>query len=384
MGPQRDDLRDLGGAFPLVFVPVPTIVEPEAHRSGNPMNLAELNTEQRRQLVDARQVYEAYTQAKVLWQHSYIGSMRWVKRKGVDYLHWKRGKRERSLGRRSPQTETTFAAFVAGRAELKQRTSALVTRLDRMAPVNRALGLGRMPMIAAKIVRMLADESLLGSQLLVVGTNALYAYEARAGVVLASDLLATGDADLLWDARQRMSLVSSTVRRGGIIGLLQKVDRSFQQRRSGDFRAVNRDGYYVDLIRPEDRDAMRPDRRTTIGERRDDLHPAPIFGLHWLVNAPRLETVSIASDGYPVSLVVPDPRAFSLHKLWLSGRRERDPIKRPRDREQARSVATICLRYLHLEFEDAELRSLPRRLRALIAELPRAASASDEPPEPAW
>ena len=38
---------------------------------------------------------------------------------------------------------------------------------------------------------------------------------------------------------------------------------------------------------------------------------------------------------------VPDPRAFALHKAWLSGLPTREPIKKPRDLDRARAVAQL-------------------------------------------
>jgi hypothetical protein len=38
---------------------------------------------------------------------------------------------------------------------------------------------------------------------------------------------------------------------------------------------------------------------------------------------------------------VPDPRAFALHKAWLSGLPTREPLKKPRDLAQARAVAQL-------------------------------------------
>jgi hypothetical protein len=351
---------------------------------GNSFDFNELSSEQRRQLVDARQLYEAYRQAKRTWKHSYTGSMRWVTRKGRDYLHWKRGRRERSLGRRSPETEATYEAFVSGRQELKTRLAQLSQRLDRMAPVNRALDLGRLPTVAARILRRMDEGELLGTHLLVVGTNALFAYESSAGVVLGADLLATGDADLLWDSRQGIKLLAPEIRREGILGIIQKVDRSFQLRGAGDFRAINADGYYIDVIRPEETRLSQPRPRPTIGERGDDLRPSPIHGLHWLVNAPRFEAIVIGADGYPVRLATVDPRAFALHKLWISQLPRRDPVKKTRDRIQAQAVAELCRRYLSLSFDEAQLRALPHMLRVLAAEL-AAPSADDEgAPEPNW
>jgi hypothetical protein len=48
-------------------------------------------------------------------------------------------------------------------------------------------------------------------------------------------------------------------------------------------------------------------------------------GLEWLVSSPRFEATAIAEDGMPVWLSCIDPRAFALHKFWLSKRETREP-----------------------------------------------------------
>ena len=66
------------------------------------MRLAELTNEQRRQLIDVAQAFTAWRNAA----HKAVpGSLRWVTRKGMQYLYRKSGKSERSLGRRSRATE---------------------------------------------------------------------------------------------------------------------------------------------------------------------------------------------------------------------------------------------------------------------------------------
>lgn len=79
------------------------------------------------------------------------------------------------------------------------------------------MGLGRVPTTAARILRDLDERDLLGHQLFVVGTNALFAYEARAGVRFAAELIATGDVDLPFDYRRRLSLVGRQVKDIGLL-----------------------------------------------------------------------------------------------------------------------------------------------------------------------
>jgi hypothetical protein len=140
------------------------------------------------------------------------------------------------------------------------------------------------PRVAAHVLPKLDSEGLLGRQLFVVGTHALFAYEAASGVLFDAGLTATTDVDLLWDVRRRLSLAMVDVRAEGVLGLLRKVDGTFTAQRNS-FRAVNDKGYYVDLIRPLEKDKARS-TTSKISDADDDLEAAAISGLQWLVYAP--------------------------------------------------------------------------------------------------
>ena len=272
-------------------------------RSGKPLELKILSGEQRRQLIDTQQAYDAWRAAKADSKHRFAGSMRWGERNGKEYLLRKIGKTETSLGVRNTETEAAYQAFLRGRTENTDRHVGLSDRLDKVAPVNVAMGLGRMPTIAARILRACDEQGLLGGQLIVVGTNAMFAYEVQAGVHVESGLIATGDIDLLYDARRHISLATTGLATEGLIGLLKKVDGSFAPARPRGFRAANRNGYLVDLIRPEAKDVFRDDLPTALSDLPEDLEGAAIFGLGWLINSPRLEAVALDERGYPVRVV---------------------------------------------------------------------------------
>jgi hypothetical protein len=74
-----------------------------------------------------------------------------------------------------------YDTFQAGRAASKARVAELDDAVRRMAPVNRAMGLGRVPWVAARLLRRLDRDALLGHGISVVGTHALFAYERLAG-----------------------------------------------------------------------------------------------------------------------------------------------------------------------------------------------------------
>jgi hypothetical protein len=333
------------------------------------MTIMDLRGEQRRQLIDTQQVYDGWLHARRDAKRRFAGSMRWAGRNGAEYLLRKIGRTETSLGRRSPETERMHEAFVAGREQNRDLLKGLARRLDELAPVNRAMGLGRVPLLAARILRATDDAGLLGVHLTIVGTNAMFAYEVAAGVQVEGGLLASDDIDLLYDARRHLGLALEDIHARGLIGLLRSVDTSFAPLRPRGYRASNRDGYLVDLIRPEAKDPLRDKSRASLTDIPEDLEGAAIFGLGWLVNSPKMDVIAIDERGYPVRMVVIDPRAFALHKAWIASREDRDPVKKTRDLEQAQAAAIIATRYLHRPFEGPDLAALPNALRMLAPSL---------------
>lgn len=113
------------------------------------------------------------------------------------------------------------------------------------------------------------------------------------------------------------------------------------------FRAVNNAGFMVDFITPA----------------ADDLQPVEIHKLEWLLLSPKFEAMVIDTSGKPATMVAPDPRAFALHKQWLSAQFDREPEKRARDSMQARAVMELLANRLqHLPLSKAVLQQFPEAL----------------------
>ena len=144
-----------------------------------------------------------------------------------------------------------------------------------------------------------------------------------------------------------------------MIGLLRRADKSFRKSRQ-PFRAENDDGFMVDLIAPMRNPpwaSSPPEGSAT------DLATAEIEGLAWLENASAFEQTCIDERGQPLQMTAVDPRVFAIHKHWLSGRPDRDPLKRRRDAAQAQVVHDLTRRYLlHLTFDPDALRMFPRQV----------------------
>lgn len=325
-------------------------------------DIKSLSNQQRLHLVNNEQLYENYRIAlRHARAHTY--GMRWKTVRGVDYLFRDSDARGngKSLGPRNAETEALLAAFQQGREAANERLAGIRAALDEQARLNKALKLARVPRIIARILREL-DAAGLYKSFTVLGTQALFGYEAAGGVQFLVELLASGDIDLLYDYRQKITLVSSKLEGQGLLGLLKRADRSFECIRKRGFRAANAGQFMVDLIVPP-RGMHESDPVSFAAE---DLVAAEVPDLQWLLNAPKIDTVAIDETGWPTPLRVPDPRAFALHKAWLSSRPDRDPVKKPRDLAQARAVAAFVREHMpHLPFSEA-ISSLHGDVRGVV------------------
>jgi len=337
-----------------------------------------------RTLIDLRQVYQSFRDADRLMRRSYKGSMRFVERDHGEYLVRIVSRSQTGLGRRSPETEKMLADFTAGKVRTKERLAGLTRALNTQAAMAKAIGLGRVPRTVARVLRALDDADVLG-HLRIVGTNALYAYEASAGVQVMADALATGDIDLLLDARRRLRIMVEDENERSILALLRKADDTFDRVQGRTFTVANKDGFQVDLIRAQPKAPWikQPGEDPL---RDGDLIPAPILGLQWLVNVPSLSAIVVDENGYPAPMLVPDPRNWMVHKAWLANQANREPVKKRRDRLQAEVVRDILLNHLtQYPLDEDFLQKLPRPLRAAAVPLLSVASDDeDEVPQPRW
>src|SRR5262245_11443171 len=122
------------------------------------MQFTELTNEQRRQLVDAQQAFRVWRDAYKEFRHGYPpinkgfrAGMRWRHIDGAEYLY----RDDQYLGSRSSETERIKAEYTEQRTRLRTRVTRLEARLKQMRVFNRAMQLGRVPRIAARVLRLL-------------------------------------------------------------------------------------------------------------------------------------------------------------------------------------------------------------------------------------
>lgn len=275
-----------------------------------PVELREMTLEQRRQLIDTQQIWEAWS-ANRAQASGYTGSMGWKLSSGKEYLVRQAAegglRRMRSLGPRSAETERILEQFRDNKEAVKASLKKMSDRLTEMARVNRALKLGRVPIAAANIARNLHRHGLLGRSLLVVATHAVFAFEAGPGVFVDTSMLATGDLDILFDARARLRLRADG-EAPSLMRFLKEVDPTYEQVTKRGFRAVNSEGFYVDLIKATPKNVITSTETYTVGDS-SDLHASHVRNMRWVTNAPKFSATAIGADGFPVPFACPDPRA---------------------------------------------------------------------------
>ena len=244
-----------------------------------------------------------------------------------------------SLGRKSDETMGMFARFTQQKTDLAARIASLKEVVAKHERMNRALRVGRMPNIAGAILNRIAKAGV-SEYFRVVGTHAIYAYEAAAGVNLVSDVTSTRDIDLLWDTRKRVMFAQQlALDSPSMLEVLRKADKSFLLREDQKYTAVNADGYEVDIIRRETQEEDPHPIR--LSESEDDFWVVQARRAVDLQNAPTFNEIVVAVNGTMARMHTIDPRSFVEFKRWMSQQSDREAIKRRRDTLQANIVERL-------------------------------------------
>lgn len=307
----------------------------------------ELSEPQRRQLLDAESVFEALESAEQeAWKHR--GSMFWREQGGRNYLIklWP-DSRQNSLGPESDKTRETHARFMTRKREVEARLKDLRAQADTMRRLNRALRVGRTPDLLVEVLNVMA-RARVSQHFLVVGTNALYAYESAAGVRFPGEVMETRDADLLFDTRHRAEFLEVMQSAGAsFMDLLRKADKTFQRHDLDNYTAVNSRGYEIDLLRrfpPPEAEAQEHPLQMTPND--DDLWAVRASMGEKLLSAPRFSQVVIGTSGAMARMTTVHPMAFARIKRQLSQDRTRDPRKASKDAAQAEQVERLVREFL--------------------------------------
>lgn len=275
--------------------------------------------------------------------------MTWRTVNKTDYLYISTdGLNEKSSGRRSPETEKIYREFTERREHLKERALSMKKRMSESLAQHKALKLPTIMSLPARILREMDAAGLLGPVYVVIGTNAMKAYEIELGVRFPDELSETEDIDFSWTGKDEG--------KHSLLSLLRKVDQSFEVNPHGKHQAVNHDAYEVELL-------------TALGKKKTfnltEFIPSGMPGQEWLSLGTPVRHIAAGRDGTSAPIVAPDPRYFALHKIWLSEQHNRNPLKAGKDIQQGQMLLSALKDSNQYGLDEEFAKNLPDQLKSI-------------------
>ncbi len=305
--------------------------------------------EQARALVNLRQRYESAIEAqRGLSQMPYNLVRKRVGEREYLYEVIDRRNNGKSLGPMSPEHEHKLADYRATKQDLQYR---LAKARELVAEIGRLVRPLRLPVVSSaggEVLRELDARGLLDGSLLAVGTNCIPAYSIEAAGAITGAPDETEDFDLTWSAEVAGE-------DGAFWSALKAVDPTYTVNSERPFQARNAAAYEVELL-------VAPSRAATLGPR-EKPYPIPLPEQEWLLLGRPVDQVVPCRDGSAARLVVPDPRWFALHKLWLGNQAKRNPLKRRKDLAQGAAVLDAVAEAMpHYPLDAEFIASIPPEL----------------------
>ena len=230
----------------------------------------------------------------------------------------------RSLGRVDDEGQARFDDYQEDKAAAKAQRDGGREILETNCRLYRTLRLPMLPADAGTILREADRQGMLDGEIMVVGTNALPAYALEAAGFIRDAPDETQDFDLAWTKPPPATSVAR------LWEMLKTVDASFTVNSERPFQARNRKAYEVEVL-------VAPSRVDGIATQ-DKPTPVSLPEQEWLLMGRPVDHVVGCRDASPARLVVPDPRYFALHKLWMAEKPSRNPLKRPKDARQGMAL----------------------------------------------
>lgn len=310
------------------------------------IDFAELIEAQTRQYIDAESAWRALEDAQAA-AAEVRGSMMWRIQAGRRYLiRVAASGAQTSLGAQSPDNDQIYARFMARKATAQARLKQLRQTVQQHTRLNRALRVGRVPNVVVDTLNALALAGLK-PHFLTVGTQALYAYETACGVRVQTEATATQDIDLLLDTRKYLQFATTMQRLDtSLLGIFQKVDKTFSLREDQKYTAVNASGFEIDVIRRSAQGHAASDPHPLrVSAFEDDFWAVQVSSGHALLDGGRFSQVVVATNGNMASMHAPSPESFVRIKTALGQQADRDPLKSRKDLLQARVVEQLLNHY---------------------------------------
>lgn len=251
------------------------------------------------------------------------------------------GRTQQYVGPETPELLERIARHREVRDDERERRS-LVSMLVR------SCGLPRPLPEAGEIIALLAKAGVFRLRGILVGTLAYQVYSAMLGVKLPLATLQTADVDI---AQFKNISVAVKDQIPPILEMLKRVDKTFRavpnihdNRRATSYQAKG--GLRVDFLTPnEGPDTEQPEFLPAF-----QTDAQPLRFLDYLIHKPE---PAVVLYGAGVSVLVPVPERFAIHKLIVSRRRPVGAAKRDKDLQQAESLFKVLAQKSPYELKTA-------------------------------
>jgi hypothetical protein len=309
----------------------------------------EYTNSQRKQYINSKQLYEYYIEKKNEYFMNYNLSMYWRKSGQKEYLTKKHSASNKvtSLGVKSDETLNVYEDFLQHKKALKVEITTLEAKLDKVRKLNKIEFLTRTPSALVQIYQKI-NELKLDDKMILIGTNALYAYEAYCGLFIEDEQLATEDIDLLAKENKELSVIFREVLpKGKLTSFIKLIDKSFEQDKKLPYRFRNKNGVLLEVISPTN--SKKIIKKSAFM----DILDLEMQGMQWLENSRIFKSMVIGEDGKIAILSTIHPLEYAVYKHWLSSQLDRNIHKKNRDYQQSKLVTKMIKEYMvNIDIDD--------------------------------
>lgn len=308
----------------------------------------EYSNEQRKSYVNAEHTYKTYLELFHKYNKSYRYKMGWNKSGKYEYLYkecYDTNKRE-SLGKRDAKTELIIEKFKEQKKELRESLKKYKALLVKHEKLNKFEKINRVPSVLANLLRAI-NEYGLDDKIIIIGTNALYAYEARCAVFMENEHLATYDIDIFNKREKKISVALQTkLPQKTLKAILEDTDKSFSKSKEAPYRFYNNDGVVVEIITPISKKEHDQDGFSGVLN-------LEIDGIKWIRSSELFKVMIIGINGVCANMTTINPLEYAVYKYWLGKHERKDYMRQQRDISQSSLVTKLIEDYMpHVEIKE--------------------------------
>lgn len=255
-------------------------------------------------------------------------------------LPTKAGRGQKYVGPETPELLERIARHREAVIDERERRSLVSTLV-------RSFGMPQPVPEIGDILAALAKAGVFRLRGVLVGIVAYQTYSAMLGEKLPISILQTGDVDIAQFKNVSVAVGDQTP---PVLDILKEADKTFRPVPTIHGEKVTsyaaKGGLRVDFLTPnEGPDSDKPQRLPAL--RTDAL---PLRFLDFLIREPE---PAVILHGPGISVNVPSPHRYAVHKLMISRRRPEGAAKRDKDMQQAEALLTLLIKKRRHELKSA-------------------------------